>query len=98
MLPVKWAGELAAVASFGGAFPGASGVAGDAVSALADYDRGSAVAHHVGHGSIVSPGVKSGGRRVLCGDWSGRGFAGAGAFSGAREPRPRAVSGGFECN
>ena len=35
----------------------------------------------------------SGGRRVFCGDWSGRGFACAGAFSGAREPRPRALAG-----
>jgi hypothetical protein len=51
-------GELAAAASFGGAFPGASDVAGDAVSALADFDRGAAVALHVGHGFIVSSGVK----------------------------------------
>ena len=61
MLAVQWVGELAAAASFGGAFPGASGVDGDAVSAVADYDRRAAVALYVGHGSIVSPGVKFGG-------------------------------------
>jgi len=49
--------------------------------------------------SIVSPGVKFGGRRVFCGDWSGRGFAWAGAFSGARETRlVRWVGSTANCN
>jgi hypothetical protein len=75
---VKWAGELPAAACFFGAFSGASDVAGDAVSALADYDRRPAVAQHVSHGSILSPGSNSG---WFC---SGVGFCGRFALVGER--------------
>ena len=54
------------------------------VASISQTCRGLAVALCVGHGSIVS--LRSGGRRVFCGDWSGRGFACAGAFSARANP------------
>lgn len=94
MLPVNWAGELAAAASFGGAFPGASGVAGDPVSALADYDRGSAVALRVGHGFYCLTGGQIRGSPRFLRRLVGTGLrVGRGLFRRARNPA--SALGGF---